>query len=634
MDRVAKDMCQALDDENFYEFLKLCYQVSHEDDYDDWEDWDDWDDYTEDIFFDSLLDTVPYALNISTEDPYRMCKSYTDLYSLDNDGIKEKANNLISAIVYYSGGWLYSTSCWRYYDWRHFWPSSWSSSWSSEVSYSFDESSTLWNYNVPSVDSLDNVLSVIFQQLGDWSSEENMCKQVASISGDPDLSDELFDLLDDMVSNILEMTTNLRSCRNFVNTMTSNGILTSEDIEEMTGYSSASDLCDFVVETFSANRIKIDAIDLPELDGYSYSDDIFGYLGEQAMESGMIAPLIPFETAVKLIAKMYNANNFPEMSEIVCDVMGEYLSRVHGMGDVVEPICRIFTSSGSDPQDLISDCEESLIPAYYGPDYPTALREFDVEKLLDFISDYIDIDLSVLEDEDPQGICVAAGDTVKEILTSDMSILDFGKVTMVDIGTWMINEYGMAFCEQIDQIRSYLEDLEWWDNYGQWWYWDSSVEEFDYYRDTPRFLRQEDLDIMDDIMGVLTGMGSMDRVCDSMVDSRDDLEGYMEFMADQVIGILENVDRCERFVDTIEDIIMSGDIFEGGNSWDVSWESSWTWWSSSAPYRMDIDDILRMIGFEGKNDLCLAVVQAFTEETVGKCTFNLISFQASFGLCS
>ncbi|XP_054758721.2 uncharacterized protein LOC129264802 [Lytechinus pictus] len=619
MDRVATEMCQALDDENFYEFLKLCYQVSHEDDYDDWEDWEDWDDYLEDIFLEGLFDTIPYALNISDNGPYELCNSYTNLYSLDNDGIKEKANGLISAIAHYSSAWLYSTTCWRYYDWRHFWPSSWSSSWSSEVSYSFDESSTLWWYKIPEIDSLDNVLSVIFRHLGDWNSEEQMCQQMASLSGDPDISQEdLYDFLDNMVDSVLDMTTNLRSCRNFVNEIINAEILTSEALEKMTGYSSASDVCSFVVETFSANKIRVGAVNLPDVSEYSYVEDYLGYLGEQAFESGMILPLIPFETAVKMIAKMYNADNFPEMSETFCDVMEQYMTRVHGMSPV-ESLCRIFSRRGSEQQDLISECEEIIVPVYYGPDYPLSLRPFDLDKFFEFITDTFEFDTSVIEEGDPQGVCVEVGGVIKEVLISDQSILDVVRSVMVDVGLWVIDEYGLAFCDQIEEVRDYVEELQWWDNYGQWWYWDSSAEDFHYFRDSPRVITQETLDVMDDVLGVITGMGSLDRVCDSMVDGRDDLEEFMERMAGEVIGLLENVDRCERFVDTMEELITSEDLFEGEESSWYSYWDSWGWWSSSAPFRMDIDDILNIIGFEDRSDMCLSVVQAFTQEVVEEC---------------
>ncbi|XP_071499141.1 uncharacterized protein [Diadema antillarum] len=593
-DETGTSMCEAVQNEEYLSFLRLCYDATGEDDWDDWDDWGDWDAYMEEIFFDGIPEAVAGSVGLDTEGPYELCASAANLTNLDTDGLHNKVRDMIAGLVYYGGGWLYSSACWQYADWRHIWPTSWSSSWSSSPSYSWDISSSYWNYQLPEKSSLENALSQIYQHLGGYNNEQEMCTDMIFLGVDESMEEELITKLESVTDEIIKLTNTKSDCRAFVNHLVDNVL--AEPLEAYTGYSTTNALCNFLYDTFSADDIDVDPISLPDFSSYSERDDLWQYIAEQAgAESGMIAPLVSFSTATKLAAKMYNADSLISAATIWCDAMSEYVIRVSGSGRKMEAICNAFTSD-MEGVEWVEHCEEGMVPAFYGPDYPSSLRPFDDEEMISHVLDVLGLDLDIedFEDPDPEGICRAVGSTVKDILTSGMSVLEYPKLLFVEIMEYILDKYGLDFCSEIDQVRDFLDSMEWWWEYGQDISWSSLPEEYAETADAPQFITTDTLDILDSIFGVLTGEGSLTRICQGMVNAAEDdaVDEWLETMYESMVEILENVNRCEKTIDVIIDI--AGD--------DI-----------------DVDEIFEFIGFDGKQELCTELVQAVTNEVVEEC---------------
>ena len=179
----------------------------------------------------------------------------------------------------------------------------------------------------------------------------------------------------------------------------------------------------------------------------------------------------------------------------------------------------------------------------------------------------------------------------EDLLNAEFSILDlvFGTADQVLL---LLFDWMVGFCESKDEIINFLTKQ------GS----GNSSSSFD---EIGLDLRQ-----LDALVGMVSGMGSINGICDNLLDARNgDGEGDMLDLATNVresaMSIVTNVARCEKFLDS-ENI----------------------WWRNADDEESTDSEILEQIflltGFEDGGELCDALVYYMTQEPVGECGFCLM----------
>ncbi|XP_072031498.1 uncharacterized protein [Amphiura filiformis] len=320
----------------------------------------------------------------------------------------------------------------------------------------------------------------------------------------------------------------------------------------VTGYA-AADLCDILVQahlgTFDWNRLHVLLLDsFTELD-WNAPPDLPGWV-------------TPFADFGSLFAVAVNAWSQPKVIDglgVFCEHLGTPVGALLGFESEFVQLCNAYINKDFSTWtgDSLSACEKVIVPIVNGRDYPVSLRPFPEEKLFEKIQGYIGIQFD--DSTTPEDICQFGADFLNE----DISVYDYFYNIIEEVFLFVADEYLVALCRDIDNVLNLVNDND----------------EFPF-------------DIINELIGFVTGFGSISGVCNEMVVAYDAnaLQDYLQTMTNSMTSIFSDVTRCESF-------------FDFSNIWfeEVMVQEIFT-------------EIIALAGFDDSSDMCQTVVFYLTQE--------------------
>lgn len=563
-----KEMCLAVSQGNNYEWQYSCEELAYgwwrKDlwDWDDgsyswndgsdwysWYDWYSWDSWSSDgydysdgydwatyeveNFLRGLYFALEYSMEVIHGDVYDMCDFGGEFLDADNEDYNAKFDEVLGNISIYLMHWAHGTiGC------------SQSDYYSDYFSYS------AINWWIQDDIVLYNAISGFVLGLGRYESGEDFCTDYEEHSSEIDVMGRQF------VANFYKITTSKTKCVKYFETIES---YISDATAEMYGFSSFSNLCTYIVDTFEDSDIDLEEPDLDEEE-------------------------IPLAFIVGILAKLKSRDYVIDVATEVCDDYAGILSFAFSEREVVD-ICNSVWDS--DITSLVSQCEEALVPIIYGDGYPVGLRPFPEDQFIDaMMTGLFGIGLHDVSDETP---C----EVLETVVNGDKGVIELAEDTL-DLALGELIPWLAGVCEGRDFL---INEMFYGDSYS-WYSWNSySTEE--------EFISLEDIDVL---VGIITGKGSVAGVCDNIIQATNRGEQAVQSLAvdlrEALFSIITDPGRCRLLVSSVNDKAKEVlPISADEEASELLEEFTW------------------LTGYTTVDGFCEDLVEAMTQEVVGQYNF-------------
>ncbi|XP_022081345.1 uncharacterized protein LOC110974195 [Acanthaster planci] len=436
----------------------------------------------------------------------------------------------------------------------------------------------------PEPRSIKDYVLAMYTYMGGFSSPLAFCTSLYDITENlwEIQPDQVRGLLDTMKANLELVATDEETCGEFVTVLTD---LDAEfSISDWTGFTDADTFCVALVDAAEGDGPSVQWSSLVDM---ALNIEPAGSSSE--LPPGFLLEEVPVKIVLASLGVIWNSGTVIEGMAIVCNNMVPLLAELTDLskGEINE-MCGAL--SDSDIKIVQRKCEAVLTPYFYGEHYPTAgMAELDGEALLEVMKDTLG-----WESFDQEGVCPG----VESLLNADFGFVDLFVTMMEGILPYIGTESALPFCHNKEQIKAF------WQGTGP--FYDESRSDYDErLREAPK--PDIEYDLLDSILGVATGMGSIDSICDDLMEADEDGEtsAFYSRVIDGVFGLVNNVDRCTVAAETMLNLLLPElDISSSSES------------SSLVPWA---DPIYWATGLRTPKAVCTKIVQSFTGQQAERC---------------
>ncbi|XP_033123601.1 uncharacterized protein LOC117122201 [Anneissia japonica] len=361
-------------------------------------------------------------------------------------------------------------------------------------------------------------------------------------------------------------------------------------VEELTGYA-PSDACRRLAEAMDVTTANVQ-FDYPEFPSELPSS--FD-LDENILQGSVFLPYVTFDQFIGIIGEIKRQDNGLGVYNIICSHLEPALRLLNVNG--IDMICDAIEDG--DLQSTEDKCIQTLVPLYYGEDFPVGLRPLDFDDLLEDLMTVVgyDEDLDVCPNVDH----IINGDKSPKVMITEAIDVALRNVWGVIIGV----------CQSWDEIINMISpESSFFARPHSWTNYDYAVGN--------ELHAVSLITEGDNIIGILTGFGNIAGTCDAILEAEDQgnlaVHDLQVLLRERGLGLISNVERCKLFVSSAFDILT--DFFTDSSSSSYMRYSWMSWYKEEHNFEPTFEYIT---GFEDYSGFCEALVTAMTQEPVEIC---------------
>ncbi|XP_038046839.1 uncharacterized protein LOC119721034 [Patiria miniata] len=388
----------------------------------------------------------------------------------------------------------------------------------------------------PEPKSINDYTLSLLTYVGGFDAPSAFCTSMYDINDDWEFwnikIDHIRGLLDIMKENVELVATDEETCGEFVSTLTDFDPQLS--IPEWTGFADADSLCVALVDATQGDGPPVEWSSL--LDAALNAESA----GSSELPPGFLMDGLPLKIVLSSLGTIWNSETVIEGMAVVCDNLVPLVEELTGLdSNEINDLCGALRAT--DIKAVRQKCEVVAVPYFYGEHYPTSgMAELDGDAVLRIVQDVLG-----WESFEQEGICPG----IESLLNADFSFIDLIITMLQEVIPFISTESALPFCRNKDQIKAY------WQRRGP--FYDESSSDYDErLRDAPR--PHIEYDLLDPILGVVTGIGSIDRICDALLeaDEAGEASRFYDRVIDGLFSLVSNVDRCTVGIKTMLDVLL------------------------------------------------------------------------------